>query len=664
VYITTAKTNRNMSVDDRTQNTQKKGQPTDPPPSALQNKWKTMGVENWHKSVYELNESGEDSYFSDLVVDTAQFIKKHAKKILARQQPSTINNDGRAGGGNEYEDGTDRRKVIAIEVGTGTGGVCFPLVENEDDEVIEVEEGELRSERKNSNSPKGLSSSSMLFEKVVGVDINENFIDFAEKLQEEKVRKVDFIVGDCQNLKSILDEKVPELANEDNNIVPIVFSANNTHGILPSAVEHKINIEMAKVAKQHPDGLIIISLWNGNKFGDAVQHFYGKNPQLCGGLDDETQFNWENCEMTTSSGYQTKWSTPEEALRKVEENGWELIELLETGPGVLVAAHPLKRSDSNSVQVPVSRPSSRLQQVPSAKSVENTMINYECDDGSEKGYYYDSNDAFTFYFELWGGENIHVGLYPFYNEDASIEDVLKASDKSLDELLDFVSPVLKNNEKARCIDMGSCYGGCARAILDRFPNVGEILCVDLSKKENDVNRQRTKERSLEHVIKCPKELSFTDTEAEECAYDCVVSQDSFLHAGKDRHKVMEEASRVLKPGGLLVFTDIMQTDTVDPSVLAPVYKRLSLEDMGSPQKYIQWGASYGLKFTGYVDHSEQLGNHYGSVRQILKRIKEKGTFKGKVSDAYIDNMLEGLKHWVLHSNAGNICWGYLQFEKL
>ena len=74
---------------------------------------------------------------------------------------------------------------------------------------------------------------------------------------------------------------------------------------------------------------------------------------------------------------------------------------------------------------------------------------------------------------------------------------------------------------------------------------------------------------------------------------------------------MEEASRVLKPGGLLVFTDIMQTDTVDPSVLAPVYKRLSLEDMGSPQKYIQWGVSYGLKFTGYVDHSEQLANHYG-----------------------------------------------------
>ena len=220
----------------------------------------------------------------------------------------------------------------------------------------------------------------------------------------------------------------------------------------------------------------------------------------------------------------------------------------------------------------------------SAKSVENTMINYECDDGSEKGYYYDSNDAFTFYFELWGGENIHVGLYPFYNEDASIEDVLKASDKSLDELLDFVSPVLKNNEKARCIDMGSCYGGCARAILDRFPNVGEILCVDLSKKENDVNRQRTKERSLEHVIKCPKELSFTDTEAEECAYDCVVSQDSFLHAGKDRHKVMEEASRVLKPGGRFM---CLEFSKVNNEMINFLYQKYSKILLGFPNKLIQ-----------------------------------------------------------------------------
>ena len=67
-----------------------------------------------------------------------------------------------------------------------------------------------------------------------------------------------------------------------------------------------------------------------------------------------------------------------------------------------------------------------------------------------------------------------------------------------------------------------------REIARRFG--AEVLCADLSTKSNEVNRQRTMECGLEHLVKCPKDLSFTNTEAEAETYDCVVSQDSFLHA--------------------------------------------------------------------------------------------------------------------------------------
>lgn len=43
----------------------------------------------------------------------------------------------------------------------------------------------------------------------------------------------------------------------------------------------------------------------------------------------------------------------------------------------------------------------------------------------------------------------------------------------------------------------------------------------------------------------------------DAAFDVVVSQDSFLHAGADRDKCLLEASRILKPGGIMVFSDIM-----------------------------------------------------------------------------------------------------------
>lgn len=52
--------------------------------------------------------------------------------------------------------------------------------------------------------------------------------------------------------------------------------------------------------------------------------------------------------------------------------------------------------------------------------------------------------------------------------------------------------------------------------------------------------------------------------------DVVVSQDSFSHASTEHYRVIEEAARVLKPGGIMAFTDIMQSDTADPVKLKEV----------------------------------------------------------------------------------------------
>lgn len=106
--------------------------------------------------------------------------------------------------------------------------------------------------------------------------------------------------------------------------------------------------------------------------------------------------------------------------------------------------------------------------------------------------------------------------------------------------------------------------------------------VNISKEGNDVNTKMTKEQGLEHLIVINGERSFVDSKEADVCMDLVVSQDSYLHAGKDRELVVKEAARILKPGGLFVFTDIMQTDGVDPNDLTEVYARIGLDDMGSP----------------------------------------------------------------------------------
>jgi len=104
---------------------------------------------------------------------------------------------------------------------------------------------------------------------------------------------------------------------------------------MPSAIKPEIYKEMASVAGS--TGVAVMVYWNGNSFGEAVQHFYHKNPQLCGPFTGSS-VDLDTCTLSTPSGYTTHWTTPEEAREVVEEEmGLEIVELKEQGRGVLVA---------------------------------------------------------------------------------------------------------------------------------------------------------------------------------------------------------------------------------------------------------------------------------------------------------------------------------------
>ncbi|WP_206212309.1 methyltransferase domain-containing protein [Wenzhouxiangella sp. XN79A] len=264
--------------------------------------------------------------------------------------------------------------------------------------------------------------------------------------------------------------------------------------------------------------------------------------------------------------------------------------------------------------------------------------------------YYNSSDADNFYFHVWGGEDIHVGLYA--SDDEQIAEASRRTVERMAELAGELTPA------TRVLDLGAGYGGSMRYLAREFGC--HCVALNLSEVENERNRRMTLEAGLERHIEVV-DGDFTRLDFSDGSFDLVWSQDAILHSG-DRAKVCAEAVRVLKPGGRLVFTDPMQTDDAPTDRLQPIYDRIHLDSLGSPGFYRDTLGDLGMSEITFEAHPDQLARHYARVREVL--IDNEATLKGRgVSADYIERMESGLTHWIEGAAKGFLTWGIFVFEK-
>lgn len=263
--------------------------------------------------------------------------------------------------------------------------------------------------------------------------------------------------------------------------------------------------------------------------------------------------------------------------------------------------------------------------------------------------YYNSEDADNFYTIVWGGEDIHVGLYEYPGE--------KVFDASRRTVAEMASRLPELNANTQVIDIGSGYGGAARYLAREHGC--PVVALNLSERENERGRRLTAEQGLDDLVDIV-DGSFEDIPYDDASFDVVWSQDAFLHSG-DRRRVLEEAVRVLKPGGHFIFTDPMQTDDCPADVLQPIYDRLLLETLGSPSFYRDTLAELGMEDISFDERSGMIANHYGRVREVL--VAEEEDVAKSVSRDYIERMKRGLQHWVDGGNNGYLTWGIFVCRK-
>tara|TARA_R110000772_G_scaffold232445_1_gene343876 strand:+ start:21220 stop:22053 length:834 start_codon:yes stop_codon:yes gene_type:complete len=263
--------------------------------------------------------------------------------------------------------------------------------------------------------------------------------------------------------------------------------------------------------------------------------------------------------------------------------------------------------------------------------------------------YYDSSEADAFYKNVWGGEDIHIGIY-----NTPDEEIAQASRRTV-ETMALQIPGL--GRKTRVIDLGAGYGGSARHLAGTYGC--HVTCLNLSETQNDLNRDKNAETDLDALIDVVHG-SFEDIPVEDASVDLVWSQDAILHSG-DRPRVLDEISRVLAPGGHVIFTDPMQADDVPDGVLQPILDRIHLTTLGSFAFYRGEFAKRGFSEVQLSPMLNQLRTHYFRVGEDLKRrYDEIVRLSGKT---YVDNMLRGLEHWVDGADKGYLAWGILHFKK-
>ncbi|MFC4471179.1 methyltransferase domain-containing protein [Streptomyces xiangluensis] len=265
--------------------------------------------------------------------------------------------------------------------------------------------------------------------------------------------------------------------------------------------------------------------------------------------------------------------------------------------------------------------------------------------------YYNSPDADTFYATVWGGEDIHIGLY-----ESPAEPIADASRRTVERM----ASKLELTRDSVVLDLGSGYGGSARYLAGTYGC--RVVALNLSEVENQRHKELNSARALTDRIEVV-DGSFEDIPLPEDQVDIVWSQDAFLHSG-NRVKVLEEIARVLRPGGHLIFTDPMATaDGGSADVLQPILDRIHLDDMGSPGFYMRELDRLGFTAVdgGFEEHREQLVNHYTRVLEETGHQEAEGLAR-KISHDYLAQMKKGLGHWIDGGREAHLTWGVFHFR--
>lgn len=269
---------------------------------------------------------------------------------------------------------------------------------------------------------------------------------------------------------------------------------------------------------------------------------------------------------------------------------------------------------------------------------------------------YAADSGATFYKFVMGdgGADIHYGIYE--TPATSMRDATKASTL---RLLALVENARHGEPIKEIVDIGAGAGGTAHVVA-ALRDV-HFTCVDLCEHLNRENRRRAAELGLAGKIETWTG-SFDRLPADwSSRFDVVWSQDAICHAA-DKRAVFAEAHRVLRPGGVLVFSDILLADNApidEAKAFTDVNAVVQLATLGEYERDL---ARAGFMETRHEDWTEHLAANFAHMLGQINR-QSRELIRAGVPAEHLDRFANSLARRLSWPRGAVMRWGAFACRK-
>ena len=215
------------------------------------------------------------------------------------------------------------------------------------------------------------------------------------------------------------------------------------------------------------------------------------------------------------------------------------------------------------------------------------------------------------------------------------------------------------NKNTSVLDVCSALGGPARHLARKFGC--KVTGLDATMKMVNEATKRTENEGLTHLITC-KPGNALDMPFKAAAFDIVWGQDAWCYV-TDKERLIKEAHRVLKPGGIIAFTDWIQAGNMTDREWEGLNSFMAFPYMESLAGYEQILKQNGFVITEKEDMTTDFAK-YCHIYQDRVRNELKGTIISQYGAQMWKAADDGLALWVKAADEGKVGWGRIIGRKV